>query len=208
MTNAMAYIVAILGCLATQSLCFSCQGSQDQLVEEVSQPDGDRGNILHTATTTNGQRRSDGRGHGTVGTSGTNTTTSPSGYREIGTTYESLRVPLNDYIADVIKKDGNANKNHLVMISATWCAPCNRMLPLMEQLKKEGYIIYVFKVDKKGFENMDRLYKAKMYPTFLVYDGGKEVNRTTGSTTTEKWFRDRLKKDVEPEKPENPYEGL
>ena len=78
----------------------------------------------------------------------------------------------------------------------------------MEQLKKEGFIIYVFKVDKKGYEDYARLYKAKLFPTFLVYDGGKEVNRTTGSTTTEKWFRERLKKDVQPAKPENPYENL
>lgn len=208
MNYALAFIVAGLGCLATQSLCFSCQGNQDQLVAEVSQPSGDRRNSVHSDTQEDGQRGSDGRGHGTTGASGTNTTASPSGYREVGTTYESLRVPLNDYIADVIKKDGNANKNHLVMISATWCAPCNRMLPMMEKLKKEGYIIYVFKVDKEGFENMDRLYKAKMYPTFLVYDGGKEVNRTTGSTTTEKWFRERLKKEVKPEPKENPYENL
>jgi thioredoxin 1 len=204
MNNALAFIVAGLGCLATQSVCFACQGNQDQLVAEVSQLDSDSGDSVYADLEKDGRRGSDGRGHEAVGT---NTTSSPSGYREVGTTYESLRVPLNDYISDVIKKDGNANKNHLVMISATWCAPCNRMLPLMEQLKKEGFIIYVFKVDKKGYEDYARLYKAKLFPTFLVYDGGKEVNRTTGSTTTEKWFRERLKKDV-PKKPDNPYENL
>lgn len=209
MTNAVAYIMAILGCLATQSICVSSEWKQDQLEAEVFQLDSNTRNDVHSDTQTDGRRGSDRQGHGTVGTSRNDgATTSEGGYREIGTTYESLRVPLNDYISDVIKKDGNANKNHLVMISASWCGPCNRMLPLMEQLKKEGYIIYVFKVDKKGYEDYARLYKAKLYPTFLVYDGGKEVNRTTGSTTTEKWFRDRLKKQETPEKPENPYENL
>lgn len=212
MNYAMACIMAGLGCLATQPICFAGEGNQDQLVAQVHQSDSNPGDSDDVDPTQDGQAGSDGRGYGAVGTSGTDDTTitsSPSTYTGGTGTYESLRSPVDNYIADIIKKDGNANKNHLVMISATWCAPCNRMLPMLEKLKNEGYIIYIFKVDKDPHKGLERLYKAKMYPTFLVYEGGKEIHRTAGSTTTEKWFKERLKKAPKPEPtPKNPYDGL
>ena len=120
-----------------------------------------------------------------------------------------------DFTPELIKKAGYEDKNYLVMISASWCRPCKRMYPLMNKLRKEGYIIYVFDTTKKEFRNYRALYNVRAYPTFLIYDNKKEVKRSVG-VTKEKWFKDNLKtlkeqndeeKKPEPKPDEDPYDG-
>lgn len=116
-----------------------------------------------------------------------------------------------DFTPERIKKQGNENKNYAVMISASWCTPCKKMYPHMAELRKRGYIIYVFDATQTEFENYAALYAVKAYPTFIIYDKGSEVQRSEG-ITNRTWFKKhlKLKKDQidEPIDPENPYDGL
>lgn len=107
-----------------------------------------------------------------------------------------------------IRLDGNKGKNYLVMISADWCLPCKRMYPTMAELKKQGYIVYIFDTTIEEFQDYAALYNTNAYPTFIIFDKGKETDRTLGMTQ-EKWFKDHLKvKEEQQVEVDNPYEGL
>lgn len=116
-----------------------------------------------------------------------------------------------DFTPKHITKQGNENKNYVVMISASWCGPCKKMYPEMKKLREKGYIIYIFDTTKKEFEDYAALYAINAYPTFIVYDKGKEVRRSVG-VTNKSWFKKhlKLKKNQKDEKkePNNPYDGL
>ena len=110
---------------------------------------------------------------------------------------------------DIIKTDNNVNKNYVVMVSAKWCPPCQRMYPIMEELKKEGYIVYIFDVTKAEYRGYAKSYKVNFFPTFIIFDRGKIVNRTIG-TTNKTWFQTNLKTKLEQviKPPSNPYDEI
>lgn len=117
-----------------------------------------------------------------------------------------------DFTPEHIKKQGYEKKNYLVMISADWCIWCKKMYPMLLEMRKEGYIIYIFETNRKEFEDYAALYKVRSYPTFIVYDDAKEVDRTSGRTSKE-WFLKRLKTKEAQEKEDkdttdSPYDGL
>jgi len=53
------------------------------------------------------------------------------------------------------------------------------MHPIIEKLKAEGYIVYVFDVDRS---QADEKLRAQAYPTIVVFDKGKEIKRFVGVT--------------------------
>jgi rhodanese-related sulfurtransferase len=68
------------------------------------------------------------------------------------------------------------NKTVLVDIGATWCPPCRKMLPTVDQIKKEqGSNLYFLAVD--GGVDMDVMkhLQFESLPTFIIYKNGKEV---------------------------------
>lgn len=114
-----------------------------------------------------------------------------------------------DFTPQHIRNQGNEMKNYVVMISANWCHACRELYPMVEELRSEGYIVYVFETNREEFEDFAALYDVTRYPTLIVYDEGKEVDRAEG-LVTKGWFTKRLKtKDEQKEtKPKNPYEVL
>lgn len=75
------------------------------------------------------------------------------------------------------------SSSRVVMIEfyATWCPHCQRMMPVVEQIKEllDGRTdIYQFDIDKNQ-EAADSL-NVESLPTFIVYRDGKEVWRHSG----------------------------
>lgn len=110
-------------------------------------------------------------------------------------------------------KNDDCKKNFVAMFSVTTCGPCRRMYPVMNQLRKEGYIIYIYTLDVAEFREMDldAKYNIDVFPTFIVFENGKEVVRTVGVNDAE-WFRKNLKtrneQDAQPTHKPNPYDGI
>ena len=111
----------------------------------------------------------------------------------------------------LVCKDKGCKTNYVFVVSAPeWCAPCREMHPVIKELRDDGFKVYYFDVDK--FPDLDAKFDVSGYPTFIVYDKGKEQARATG-IVPKKWFTDRLVKidDQKPEpkpEPENPYDNL
>jgi thioredoxin 1 len=105
-----------------------------------------------------------------------------------------------------ICKNGDCKKNYIVLFTAKWCKYCPRQKLVMEQLEKEGYIVYVLDYDthKDAAEEL----RISTLPTTLIFNDGKEVARYTGFTKAEQVKSGVKKRDeqkVEPKKPD-PYD--
>ena len=74
----------------------------------------------------------------------------------------------------------NAEKPVLVDFWATWCGPCSRQAPIVEELAGAGY--EVGKVDGVKEPSIAQQYKIMSIPTLLVFKGGKETARYVGLT--------------------------
>lgn len=75
----------------------------------------------------------------------------------------------------------NANKSLLVDFGATWCPPCVKMKPVVDELVKEkGNSFKLFPVD--GGVNTDVMKEMNVdaLPVFIIYKNGKEVWRKQG----------------------------
>ena len=80
------------------------------------------------------------------------------------------------------------NKLVLVDIGATWCPPCRKMQPIVDQIKKEqGHTIYFLAVD--GGVDMDVMKHVQFesLPTYIIYKNGKEVWRKQGIVAAEEF---------------------
>jgi len=65
----------------------------------------------------------------------------------------------------------------LAAFTATWCGPCQRAKPIVDQIEKAG-LADVVRVDIDKQPDTARQYQVFSVPTFILYRVGKEVLRT------------------------------
>lgn len=95
-------------------------------------------------------------------------------------------ITSQNFEQEVLKSE----KPVLVDFWATWCGPCMRQGPIVEELAQEGYA--VGKVDVDTEQALAQKYGIMSIPTMLIFKDGKEVNRIVGLTP-----KDRLKSLME-----------
>lgn len=108
---------------------------------------------------------------------------------------------------------GDHQRNVMVVITQTRCAPCRKMEPLIVQARNEGYLIYVFNIDTEGFEDYDAKFDTRKTPTFITYEGGQEIDRFTGRVSYDRLVAHLKKKSEQtdagtvpaPKPDSNPY---
>ena len=73
----------------------------------------------------------------------------------------------------------------LVLIDfwATWCGPCMRQGPIVEELAEEGYA--VGKVDVDQNMELAQQFRVVSIPTLILFKNGAEVQRFVGLTSKE-----------------------
>ncbi len=90
----------------------------------------------------------------------------------------------------VIASDDNSfdydvlNKNLVIVdFYASWCGPCKKMAPILEEIAKEGYGEFdVVKIDIDENKYLSERYNIKSIPTLVLFVKGTEVTRHTGAT--------------------------
>jgi rhodanese-related sulfurtransferase len=95
--------------------------------------------------------------------------------------------PVQMRIADFDKVIAE-NKLVLVDIGATWCPPCRKMQPTIDQIKKEqGAALYFLAVDGGVDMEVMKHVQFESLPTFIIYKNGKEVWRKQGIVAGEEF---------------------
>lgn len=64
---------------------------------------------------------------------------------------------------------------------APWCHPCKDMAPRFAELAAESDHILFIKVNTNDYLSVAQAYGVQSLPTFISFQGGKEVKRITGS---------------------------
>ena len=84
------------------------------------------------------------------------------------------------------KEQINSSDLVLVEFYATWCNHCQRMMPIIEEVKKKisgSAVVYQYDIDEN--EKLGDDEKVESLPTFILYKDGKEVWRHSGEMTEE-----------------------
>lgn len=69
----------------------------------------------------------------------------------------------------------------LVDFYATWCGPCQTMMPVLDQLKKDlGDAIKIIKIDVDKNKALASKFQVRGVPAFMIFKNGKQVWRGAG----------------------------
>lgn len=76
----------------------------------------------------------------------------------------------------------------LVDFGASWCPPCKKMEPVLDQLQKENAGKFkLVTVDGGNDFDIMKIQKVEALPVFIIYKNGKEVWRKQGITAKEEF---------------------
>jgi thioredoxin 1 len=69
----------------------------------------------------------------------------------------------------------------LIDFYATWCGPCQTMMPVLDQLKKDmGDHVKIIKVDVDKNQPLAAQFNVRGVPAFLIFKNGNQVWRGAG----------------------------
>jgi thioredoxin 1 len=80
----------------------------------------------------------------------------------------------------------NSEKPVLVDFFATWCGPCQMLLPVLKQVKESlKDRITIIKIDVDKNQEMAQKYQVRGVPTLMLFQEGKQLWRQSGVLTKE-----------------------
>jgi len=74
----------------------------------------------------------------------------------------------------------NSNKKVIVDFFATWCPPCQKLLPILDELSNEYSDVVIIKVDSDVHKSLVTNFGVRGLPTVILYKDGKIVERFSG----------------------------
>ncbi len=77
--------------------------------------------------------------------------------------------------------DAIANGNVVVDFFASWCGPCQRMSPIIDDLAKEMTSITFVKVDTEKFKDLTKNFGVRGLPTLVFFKDGQKISQKTGA---------------------------
>ncbi len=68
----------------------------------------------------------------------------------------------------------------LVDFYATWCGPCQMLIPIIDEMASENRDVLFVRVDVDACPKLSDRYRIQSMPTLVVIQDGKEINRSLG----------------------------
>jgi len=111
-----------------------------------------------------------------------------------GNTNDETQTPMTSTTEEVIQENHGGvitkdsfdrviagNKLTMVDFYTTWCGPCKRMAPFVQQIKEENAdIVNVVQVDAEAQLDIAGRYNIQGYPTLIFFKGGQIVFEASG----------------------------
>lgn len=84
----------------------------------------------------------------------------------------------------------NSKTPVLVDFFATWCGPCQMLMPILKEVKTNlGERVKILKIDVDKNQDLASQYQVRGVPTMLLFQNGKQVWRQSGVLTKEELIR-------------------
>ncbi|XP_057795415.1 uncharacterized protein LOC131011653 [Salvia miltiorrhiza] len=81
----------------------------------------------------------------------------------------------------------NSDKPVLVDFYATWCGPCQFMVPILDQVGTSmNDKIQIVKIDTEKYPSIANKYKIEALPTFILFKDGEPFDRFEGAMGKDK----------------------
>ncbi len=87
-----------------------------------------------------------------------------------------IEVTSRNFEEEVIKSE----KPVIIDFYATWCGPCKKLFPIVEETAKENENVKFVKIDIDNTEDIALEYQVKSIPTLLLIQNGEEKKRIVG----------------------------
>ncbi len=79
----------------------------------------------------------------------------------------------------------HSDKPVLLDFWAAWCNPCQRLLPIIDEVAGERSDVKVGKVNIDDSRDLARKYRVMSIPTLVLFQDGQEVARKVGPGSKE-----------------------
>lgn len=80
----------------------------------------------------------------------------------------------------------NSDSPVLVDFFATWCGPCQMLLPVLKQVKDSlGERVTILKIDVDKNQELATQFQVRSVPTLILFQNGKPIWRKSGVLTKE-----------------------
>lgn len=89
----------------------------------------------------------------------------------------ALNITTNNFQEEIL----NSEKPVLLDFWASWCGPCQMVLPIVEEIAEEHPEIKVGKINVDEQKELAKQFRILSIPTLIVIKDGNIVNRTSGA---------------------------
>jgi thioredoxin 1 len=73
----------------------------------------------------------------------------------------------------------------VVDLFATWCGPCKKLSPILDEISEEIETTNFYKIDVDDNQDVAREYSVMSIPTILIFENGELSNKIVGLRSRE-----------------------